>query len=167
MHKGNSQHITPSRCPAPKLLFFYFYFICTKIVLQEKITGIPPLPPIFFYFHFIYTKIVLQEKIIPPLIIFTNLANIFAYMTIIVRSMYNFVNCFQFNIRYEKVERPAPVGGVLVFNTEILAYCWFKGFSDTHTIPWLFSYSLRANSLAQTRGKVKLNKWKLWKYLFE
>ena len=38
-----------------------------------------------------------------PLIIFTNHANIFAYMTIIVRSMYNFVNCLQFNIRYEKV----------------------------------------------------------------
>jgi hypothetical protein len=36
-------------------------------------------------------------------------------MTIIVRSMYNFVNCLQFNIRYEKVERPAPVGGALVF----------------------------------------------------
>ena len=35
-------------------------------------------------------------------------------MTIIVRSMYNFVNCLQFNIRYEKVERPAPVGGALV-----------------------------------------------------
>jgi hypothetical protein len=44
-----------------------------------------------------------------PLIIFTNLANIFAYMTIIVRSMYNFVNCLQFNIRYEKVERPETV----------------------------------------------------------
>ena len=28
--------------------------------------------------------------------------------------MYNFVNCLQFNIRYEKVERPAPVGGALV-----------------------------------------------------
>ena len=49
-----------------------------------------------------------------PLIIFTNLASIFAYMTIIVRSMYNFVNCLQFNIRYEKIERPAPVGGALV-----------------------------------------------------
>ena len=48
------------------------------------------------------------------MIIFTNLANIFAYMTIIVRSMYNFVNCLQLNIRYEKVERPAPVGGALV-----------------------------------------------------
>ena len=36
-------------------------------------------------------------------------------MTIIVRSMYNFVNCLQFNIRYEKVERPAPVGGALVY----------------------------------------------------
>ena len=35
-------------------------------------------------------------------------------MTIIVRSMYNFVNCLQSNIRYEKVERPAPVGGALV-----------------------------------------------------
>ena len=35
-------------------------------------------------------------------------------MTIIVRSMYNFVNCLQFDIRYEKVERPAPVGGALV-----------------------------------------------------
>ena len=35
-------------------------------------------------------------------------------MTIIVRSMYNFVNCLQFNIRDEKVERPAPVGGALV-----------------------------------------------------
>jgi hypothetical protein len=35
-------------------------------------------------------------------------------MTIIVRSMYNFVNCLQFNIRYEKVERPAPVGGAPV-----------------------------------------------------
>ena len=30
--------------------------------------------------------------------------------------MYNFVNCLQFNIRYEKVERPAPVDGVLVIN---------------------------------------------------
>jgi hypothetical protein len=28
--------------------------------------------------------------------------------------MYNFVNCLQFNIRYKKVERPAPVGGALV-----------------------------------------------------
>ena len=37
-------------------------------------------------------------------------------MTIIVRSMYNFVNCLQFNIRYVKVERPAPVGSALVFN---------------------------------------------------
>ena len=35
-------------------------------------------------------------------------------MTIIVRSMYNLVNCLRFNIRYEKVERPAPVGGALV-----------------------------------------------------
>jgi hypothetical protein len=38
-----------------------------------------------------------------------------SYMTIIVRSMYNFVNCLQFNIRYEKVECPAPVGGALVY----------------------------------------------------
>ena len=30
--------------------------------------------------------------------------------------MYNFVNCLQLNIRYEKVERPAAVGGVLVIN---------------------------------------------------
>jgi hypothetical protein len=29
--------------------------------------------------------------------------------------MYNFANCLQFKIRYEKVERPAPVGGALVF----------------------------------------------------
>ena len=35
-------------------------------------------------------------------------------MTIIVRSVYNFVNCLQSNIRYEKVEPPAPVGGALV-----------------------------------------------------
>jgi NADH:ubiquinone oxidoreductase subunit 6 (subunit J) len=35
-------------------------------------------------------------------------------MTIIVRSMYNFVNCLQFNIRDEKVERSAPVGSALV-----------------------------------------------------
>ena len=28
--------------------------------------------------------------------------------------MYIFVNCFQFNIRYEKVKHPAAVGGVLV-----------------------------------------------------
>jgi hypothetical protein len=41
----------------------------------------------------------------------------YAYMTIIVRSMYNFVNCLQFNIRYEKVERPALVGGPLVLIT--------------------------------------------------
>ena len=27
----------------------------------------------------------------------------------------NYVNCLQFNIRYEKVERPTPVGGALVF----------------------------------------------------
>ena len=39
-------------------------------------------------------------------------------MTIIVRNMYNFVNCFQFNIRYEKVEHPAPVGGALVCNLQ-------------------------------------------------
>jgi hypothetical protein len=30
--------------------------------------------------------------------------------------MYNFVNCLQFNIRYEKVERAAPVGGALVIS---------------------------------------------------
>jgi hypothetical protein len=28
--------------------------------------------------------------------------------------MYNFVNCLQFNIRYEKVERPVPMGSALV-----------------------------------------------------
>jgi hypothetical protein len=38
----------------------------------------------------------------------------------VVRSMYNFVNCLQFNIRYETVERPAPVGGALVYiNTDV------------------------------------------------
>ena len=26
----------------------------------------------------------------------------------------NYVNCLQFNIRYEKVERPAPMGGAFV-----------------------------------------------------
>ena len=41
-------------------------------------------------------------------------------MTIIVRSMYNFVNCLQFNIRYEKVKHPAPVGGALVLNHLLL-----------------------------------------------
>ena len=40
-------------------------------------------------------------------------------MTIIVKSMYNFVNCLQFNIRYEKVRRPAPVGGALVLTVLI------------------------------------------------
>jgi hypothetical protein len=44
---------------------------------------------------------------------------IYAYMTIIVRSMYNFVNCLQFNIRYEKVERPALMGGALVILFEL------------------------------------------------
>jgi hypothetical protein len=40
--------------------------------------------------------------------------------TPVVRSMYNFVNCLQFNIRYETVERPAPVGGALVYiNTDV------------------------------------------------
>jgi hypothetical protein len=29
--------------------------------------------------------------------------------------MYNFVNCLQLDIRCEKVKRPAPVGGALVF----------------------------------------------------
>ena len=43
-------------------------------------------------------------------------------MTIIVRSMYNFVNCLQFNIRYEKVERPAPMGGALVELSYRLVY---------------------------------------------
>ena len=32
----------------------------------------------------------------------------------IVRSMYNFVNCLQFNIRCEKVEHPPPVDSALV-----------------------------------------------------
>ena len=56
---------------------------------------------------------VTRKDYTPP-IIFTNLASIFAYMTIIVRSMYNFVNCLQFNIRYDKVERPAPMSSALV-----------------------------------------------------
>ena len=43
-------------------------------------------------------------------------------MTIIVRSMYNFVNCLQFDIRYEKVERPAPVGGALVINIFLMPF---------------------------------------------
>ena len=51
-------------------------------------------------------------------------------MTIIVRSMYNFVNCLQFNIRYEKVELPAPVGGALVFLSNIfgnkMSQTWTK-----------------------------------------
>ena len=46
-------------------------------------------------------------------------------MTIIVKSMYNFVNCLQFNIRYEKVERPAPVGGALVSLTLRLNFFLF------------------------------------------
>jgi hypothetical protein len=29
--------------------------------------------------------------------------------------MYNFVNCLQFNIKYDKVVRPAPMGGALVY----------------------------------------------------
>ena len=45
-------------------------------------------------------------------------------MTIIVRSIYNFVNCLQFNIRYEKVERSAPLGSALV-----VLYIWYF-FSD-------------------------------------
>ena len=44
-------------------------------------------------------------------------------MTIIVRSMYNFVNCLQFNIRYEKVQRPAPMGGALVFWNGLGIWC--------------------------------------------
>ena len=44
----------------------------------------------------------------------TRQVTLFAYMTIIIRSVYNFVNCLQFNIRYDKNERPAPVGGALV-----------------------------------------------------
>ena len=109
LQKGN----LPLPPPPPN---FYFYFICTKIGLQENIMHPPPLLKNNNNNNFICTKIVLQEKKdYTPLIIFTNLANIFAYnMTIIVRSMYNFVNCLQFNIRYEKVEHPAPVGGALV-----------------------------------------------------
>ena len=38
--------------------------------------------------------------------------------------MYNFVNCLQFNIWYEKVEHPAPVGGALVFKVYVgWSYC--------------------------------------------
>ena len=40
-------------------------------------------------------------------------------------SMYNFVNCLQFNIRYEKVERPASVGGALVILSLILIWFFF------------------------------------------
>ena len=76
----------------------------------------------------------LQEKII-SLIIFTNLANIFAYMTIIVRSMYNFVNCLQFNIRYEKVERPTPVDGAVV----ILNNCP-RPFSDVFLVYFISAF---------------------------
>jgi hypothetical protein len=43
-------------------------------------------------------------------------------MTIIVRSLYNFVNCLQFNIRYEKVECPAPMGGALVIYILYMVY---------------------------------------------
>jgi hypothetical protein len=66
------------------------------------------------------------RKYYTPLIIFTNLPNIFAYMTIIDRSMYNFVNCLQFNIKYEKVEFPAPVGGVLLFIKVLLTIFVYK-----------------------------------------
>jgi hypothetical protein len=99
-------------------------FICTKIVSQEKITpSLPPPPPpqifFIFYFYHICTKIVLQEKSIPLWLYLPILQTYLpiSYMTIRVRSMYNFVNCLQFNIRYEKVERPAPVGGALVLNS--------------------------------------------------
>ena len=47
-------------------------------------------------------------------------------MTIIVRSMYNFVNCLQFNIRHEQVEHPAPVGGAHVLNTACLSESLIK-----------------------------------------
>jgi hypothetical protein len=68
-------------------------FICTKIVSQEKSI------PLWLYLPILQTYLPIS------------------YMTIRVRSMYNFVNCLQFNIRYEKVERPAPVGGALVLNS--------------------------------------------------
>jgi hypothetical protein len=50
-----------------------------------------------------------KKSEIVPLWLYLPILQTFAYMTIIVRSMYNFVNCLEFNIRYEKVERPAPV----------------------------------------------------------
>ena len=48
---------------------------------------------------------------------------------IIVRSMYNFVNCLQFNIRYEKFECPAPVCGALWYSTSYVMV--FYMFNDS------------------------------------
>jgi hypothetical protein len=66
---------------------------------------------------------------------------------IVVRSMYNFVNCLQFNIRYEKVERPVPVGGALVNSSVEVnsAYyfhiCLSLNCRNTHTCIWAWIHS--------------------------
>ena len=74
----------------------YLFTIKRGNTLQK---GNPPLPtynpPNFyffiFYFYFICTKISVTRKHYIPLIIFTNLANIFAYITIIVRRQLKYV----------------------------------------------------------------------------
>jgi hypothetical protein len=90
----------------------------------------PPPSPIFFSYALKYCA----TKDYTPLIIFTNLGNIFVYMIIIVRSMYNFVNCLQFNIRYEKVECTAPMGSALVELSHRLVYTCLGHVNHRHHV---------------------------------
>ena len=55
--------------------------------------------------------------------------------------MYNCVNYLQFNIRCEKVERPAPVGGALV--------CNLQSRSPTHAVLVIGLYELLNNPTTQ------------------
>ena len=69
LQKGNphSQHTTPSHCPPPKFLFLY-HMDYNSVTRKDYTPTLPPPPPppiFIFKFYFICTNIVLQEKIIP------------------------------------------------------------------------------------------------------
>jgi hypothetical protein len=118
----------PLLLPQNKNIFIlYFYFICTKIVLQEKII------PLWLYLPILQGN---NSNKLLDRVVFScqqNGVNTFykriefqvnsfdSYWEILIIQKISQISMYyvetraeQFNTRYEKVERPAPVGGALV-----------------------------------------------------
>ena len=67
-----------------------------------------------------------------------------ARVTTFTNCLYNFVNCLQFNNRYEKVERPAPVGGALVlYLFTVNIYCFNMTRWRCQCLPLIYVFMYR------------------------